>query len=250
MILVKKRYLFTLTILFCLLVVFGEIKFFMALQSVNTHANLELKYEMENFIFATILVLLVVFLFFIGFIRSSENILKRLDKMIQLSEYGKHDVSAHMEKMGTLGRKFNYLTHHLNNLNDMRTLKISSLSGIVDFLVGRSDEALFLTDAQGNILDCSRKFEKELMKDDKKNMIGKNMNEFLVDEDFRSLLSELKDERFGLEKDKVSVFADGKEKKKRAFFKPIKNSKGQISNVIGVLAGEEHFKGLFGKRGG
>lgn len=249
MILVRKRYLFTLTILFCLLVVFGEIKFFMAIQSVNTHTNLELKYEMENFIFATILVLLMVLLFFLGFIRSSENILKRLDKMIQLSEYGKHDVSAHMSKMGALGRKFTYLTHHLNNMNEMRILKISSLSGIVDFLVGRSSEALFLTDSQGKILDCSRKFEKELMKQDKKNVISKNLNEFLVDDDFRSLVSELKHERFGLEKEKVGLLIDGKEHKKKAFFKPIKNSKGDISNVIGIFASEEHFGGFFTKKG-
>ena len=246
MILVKKRYLFMLTVLFCLLVVFGEIKFFMALKSVNVHANLALKYEIENFIFATVVVFLLVFLFFVGFIRSSENILKRMDKMIQLSEYGKHDVSAHLKRLGKLGKKVSYLTYHLDHLNRLRTLKISSLSGAISFLMERSKEMLFLTDCQGKILDCSGSFAQAIKKD-KKGITGKNMNDFLTGESFKDILQELNREKSVIEKDQLFLRAGDKEKKKKAFFKPVMNSDNQVANVIGILEGDERFD-FFGKR--
>ncbi len=240
MILVKKKYLVALVMVCCFLVVFGELKFFMAIQSINVQENLQLKYELENFIFASVVVLLIVFLFFVSFFRTSENIFKRLDKMIELSEYGKHDVSSHLEKLGRIGKKFNYLTYYLNNLNALRALKISSLSNVVDFLVSRSEEALFLTDCQGTILNCTGKFAQELKKEEK-DIIGRSLNEFLADEDFGGIFYGLDTKRSAIEKEKLSLKVDEKEKKKRAFFYPVVNSANQISDVIGIIEGGEHF---------
>lgn len=243
MILVKKRYLFTLTLVFCLLIVFGEIKFFMAIQSINAHTDLELKYELENFIFATVVVLLLVSVFFIGFIRSSENILKRLDKMIELSQYGKHDVSAHLEKLGAIGIKFNRLTYHLDSLNKMKSLKISSQSEMVSFLMDRSCELLLLTNCQGKVINCSLKLAEEF-KAAKDRIITKDLHDLLVGESFDDIFQGVERNRSGIERDKLTVKIGDMEKKRKAFFLPVMNSENQISNIMVILGGGEHF-GLF-----
>lgn len=240
MILVKKRYLFTMTLIFCLLVVFGEIKFFMAIQSINQNTNLELKYEIENFIFATIVVLLLGSVFFVGFIRGSENILKRMDKMIQLSDYGKHDVSAHLERLGRIGKKVNYLTYNLNNLNEMRMKKISSLSEIIDFLMGRSGDMILLTDPTGKVLDCSKKLTQEF-KTESKYVEGRNLNDFLVEEDFDDIFHSLQKKRSAVEKEKLHVRIGSHDKRKKSIFLPVMNVDNEVSNVIAILGGEGHF---------
>jgi transcriptional regulator with PAS, ATPase and Fis domain len=247
MILVKKRYLFTLTLIFCLLVVFGEVKFFMAIQSINANTDLQLKYELENFIFATVVVVLLVSIFFVGFLRGSENVLKRMDRMIQLSEYGKHDISAHMEKLGAIGTKFNYLTYHLDDLNNKKSLKISSLSRIIDFLMDRSCEMLFLSDCQGKIIDYSKKLAQEF-KLEEDNITGEDLNGFFVDTTFDKIFQDIAKRRSGFEKDKLLVKIGSIEKQTKPSFIPIMNSENQISNVIIILGQSEHF-GLF-KNGG
>ena len=229
-----------MTLIFCLLVVFGEIKFFMAIQSINQNTNLELKYEIENFIFATIVVLLLGSVFFVGFIRGSENILKRMDKMIQLSDYGKHDVSAHLERLGRIGKKVNYLTYNLNNLNEMRMKKISSLSEIIDFLMGRSGDMILLTDPTGKVLDCSKKLTQEF-KTESKYVEGRNLNDFLVEEDFDDIFHSLQKKRSAVEKEKLHVRIGSHDKRKKSIFLPVMNVDNEVSNVIAILGGEGHF---------
>ena len=234
MILVKKRYLLALTSVLCLLVIFGELKFFMALQSINMHTNLTLKYEVENFIFAAIVVLITVVVFFFAFIRASENVLRRLDKMIELSEYGKHDVSSHMEKLGVLGTKVNHLTYNLNSLSSMRAVKISSLSDIIDFLMDRSGDMVILTDYKGRILDCSSKMASEFNVD-KSRIAGLKARDILKEENFDDLISGVKDARKAIKKEKIVLEIAGKEKKCVGIFYPVINSDKQISNFIGVF---------------
>ena len=103
MIIVKKRNLYILAFLVCLLLILGELRFFFALERANLSANLQIKYEIESFIFASIVFALIVFLFLVYFVRASNNILKILDKLIEISDYGEHDISSHLKRLGKCG---------------------------------------------------------------------------------------------------------------------------------------------------
>ncbi len=225
MIIIKKTSLYIVTALVLLLLVAGELRFFLAIQSIETHTNLDFKYEVESFIFASIVLTLVVVLFLVYFIRKSENILKRLDKMIELSEYGKHDISAHLKKIGKLGNKVEYLLYHYKRLNEMKSLKISSLSGMTGFLVARCEAPLFVLDRSGIVQNCSDGLSSEL-KTEKKVIIGSRLSVLFKDTDPEELF-------FDLEKSRVPVT---KESMGRTIvYYPIMNSENEVANVIGVI---------------
>ncbi len=234
MILVKRRYLFILTVLFCLLVIFGEVKFFFALKNVNQTADLSVKYEMENFIFASIILVLIVFFFLLNFLRMSNNVLKRLDKMIELSSYGKYDVGEHLKTLGSLGERLSYLIFHLDKLNNMKSLKISSLSRMNDFLMQRSYEAVFLMDRYGHMIDCSPKLT-ETIGIQKNDLVDKNAIDVLVGVNYEDLFSELGKRRKALDREDVTIKAADKTKKCKIIFYPIINANEDISHAMGVI---------------
>ena len=234
MILVKKKYLYILVFLFFLLLVFGEIKFFYTLKNVNLATNLVLKYEIESFIFASIIFILIVVFFLISFIRASENILKKLDKMITLSEYGKHDVSMQLKKMGVFGLKVNYLILNLNRLNDMKSLKISSMAGINNFLVEKSDKLIFLMNYQGDILNCSNRLL-DTMKTGKKDIIDRNIGELFKTIRSEELFFLLRKDRRAIVEEDLPVEVDNNEQRRKMVFYPIVNVDNEVSHVIGIV---------------
>ncbi|MFC1480148.1 PAS domain-containing protein [Candidatus Omnitrophota bacterium] len=236
MILVKKSNLYILTTLISALLVFGEIKFFMAIKSVNLPANLDFKYEVENFVFASIVLTLIVGLFLVYFIRKSHNIFKRLDMMIELSEYGKHDISAHLKQLGRLGEKINYLLYNLNDLNDKRSLRISSLSRISSLLIEKNSAAVFLLNRHGNTTDCSDHLL-SMLGIDRSAVIKQNVNKLFKDINYNELFFELEKKRSIIIKEDVVAEINAQATKHRVHFYPIVNSNDQISHIIGGIEG-------------
>ena len=234
MILVKRKHLYILTILFCILLVFGEIKYFFALKSVNLTTNMAIKYEVENFIFAAVVLVLIVFMFLVNFMRKSDNVLKKMDKMIELSEYGKHNIEGHLDKLGELGKKVNYLTFYLKNLNDMKTLKISSLSNMNGILMDRSKEKVFTVDSHGIITACNKQLA-EFMNINKSSVVNHAVEDFFTDLHLEQLFFDLKKEYGSITKEKLVLKINGKEKVHRVIFYPVLNANNEVSNAIGII---------------
>ena len=248
MILVRKKYLYILTILFCVLLVFGEVKFFFAIHKAKLADSLDIKYQVENFIFASVLLVLIVYLFLVNFIKTSTNVLKKMDKMIELSDYGKHDIGAHLKEIGPLGDKVKYLLFYLNQMNDMKSLKISSLANMNEFLVQKTDETLFLLDYKGEITDCSDKLTKKL--DVKKeNFTGKMADEIFDNITADEVFRELERSRTCVTKEGVKMKTGHPGKPVKVIFYPVFNAENTISHIIGIIedTGRQGFGlGLFG----
>jgi len=236
MYLVKKRYMFILTAMVVLLVVFGEIRFFHAIKSANLTADLEIKYDVENFIFVAILLGLVVFLFLVNLIRASMNVIRKLDKMIEISEYGKLDVTSHLKEMGSLGARLNYLLYYLNHLNEMKSLKISSDSGIKDFLMKRVGESLLVSDSVGQVKDCSPPLVEKL-KVSRADIVGRDLDEIFRGVDPGALFAELREKRRPLVRDDQTVVVGGMESACRVAFHPVINAANEVSHAICVIEG-------------
>ncbi|MEA3489818.1 MAG: PAS domain-containing protein [Candidatus Omnitrophota bacterium] len=234
MILVKKKYLYVLTVLLCIIVIFGEIRYFHAIESANLTADLDIKYEVENFIFAAIVLFIIVFVFLINFVRASRNILKKLDKMIEVSEYGKYDISSHLNEMGKFGSRIKYLLYYQNNLNEMKSLKISSLSGLNNFLLGKIEKMLFIADYSGNIINCSDCLPRRL-EIAKENIIGQDINELFSDVRSEGLFAGLNKKRNPLAIDDLRMKINEKERKCGVTFHPIFNANNEVSHIVGVI---------------
>ena len=234
MILVKRKYLYILTFLFSLLLIFGEVKFFFALRSANLTSNLDVKYQAENFIFASIVLFLILYLFLFDFIRKSSNILRKLDKIIGLSEYGTRDISGHLKDLGILGEKVRYLLYHLNQLNEMKSLKISSLSGINSFLMSKVEEKIFILDYNGDIIDCGPRFP-EMIGEKKEGVLNSNINDFYRDLSPGELYSDIEKTRSPIEKTDVALTIGKKEERQNITFYPVFNANNQISHLIGLV---------------
>ncbi|MDP8299736.1 MAG: PAS domain-containing protein [Candidatus Tantalella remota] len=234
MILVKRKHLYILTLLFCILLIFGEVKFFYALNKLNLEGNLDLKYEVENFIFAAVCLFLIVFLFLVNFMRMSRNILRKLDKIIELSEYGRLDISEHLKEIGPIGDRVRYLIHQLEKMNRMKSLKISSLSGINSFLVKRAAETLFYFDYKGNILDCSETFIKKF-KINREEMTGKNVSGLFKTLVPSALFCELEKKRSALVKDNEKITVRNEDKSVEVTLYPVMNADNEVSHAVAVI---------------
>ena len=100
-------------------------------------------------------VVIVVFLFFAG---RTLSISRELDKMIELNKRGDFSPELSMKKLGRIGEKITLLYFSLNSLNEKKTLKISALSGLVDFLMDNVKSPLLITDVQGTIVYVNKLF--------------------------------------------------------------------------------------------
>ncbi len=234
MVLVKKKHLYILTAIFCVILILGEVRFFMALKAMEKVKDLDLKFQFENFIFASIVLVLLLVCFIIYFMRASSNVLKKMDRMIELSEYGKLDISPHLEQMGQLGEKVGYLLYHLQTLNTMKSLKISSVSNINGFLIDRSDENILLTDVRGDVINCSAGAVK-VFNADKKKIRSRNVHDLIENIDFSHIYYDLEKKRRHVDIKKFKLRSGNKEKEFKFVFIPVRNAEDKISNIMVVV---------------
>ena len=233
MILVKRKYLYILALLICVLLIFGELRFFYALQNINLQQNLMFKYELESFIFVSIVMLLIVSVFVFYFMRSSTRVLRVLDKIVELSSYGKHDVSMHLEKLGPFGVRIKYLIHNLRDMNSKQSLKMSSLSGIIEGLIAKNSLPMFLINRHGNILNCSNKFL-ACFDADKKMIEKKNINELSKNLNYEKVFFKLEGKSEHIEREGVDISLNEKIEHFKIIFTPITNAENNISHIICV----------------
>lgn len=234
MILVKKKHLYILTAIFCIILVLGEIKFFIALETIEDFKNIDIKYELENFIFSSIVLVLIMVCFLVYFMRKSDNILNKLDKMIEISAYGKNDIAPHLEQMGKLGEKVGYLMYNLQSLNSMKSLKISSLSGINKLVIERSEENIMLVDVESNVLACSggaaRIFHESINK-----MERHRLDDLFRDIHFEDIYYKMEDKKKNFVSGKFRAKKGEKDRELKMSFIGVKNAQDITANVLVVI---------------
>jgi len=237
MILVRKRHLYTLVSIFFALLVFGEIKFYHLIKRAGLNADLAMKYEVENFIFTAVVFFLLMALFLIYFIRASRNVLKKLDKMVELSEYGKYDISSQLKEIGDLGTRVDYLLYYLHELNAMKSLKISSMAGMNRFFMDKSCESALVVDYAGNITACTTRFL-DKFGIGRKDLEGVKLHEVAPALHSEELYVEI-DKRTVLDKKGSVLKGKWGDVTRDLKFYPVVNSKGEVSHMICVVEGGE-----------
>ncbi len=152
MLLVNRNRLYFFYILVCGIITALAINSYWVFHKFNLSANPDLKYHSENFIYFVILSMLIFLFLFLHIIYRSKDIYKELDKTIDLVKQGTPLTEDQLKKIDVLGKKIFEINSTLNILNEKKTLKITSQSYLVDFLIGYIHKNMLITDIQGRIL--------------------------------------------------------------------------------------------------
>jgi transcriptional regulator with PAS, ATPase and Fis domain len=238
MVQVKSRYLYLLDLLVCACLLVLGITYYVVAQTLNVYGDLSIKYQAENILYLTIVFVIGVNLYFFFMLRRSKKLLKDLDKVIELTKYGRHDISEFLKRWGELGEKINFLLFQIHQINQMQSLKISSLSGVVDFLFKHTRASLLLADAQGKITVASGQLAVAL-DTTAEELVGRHVAELAEDINFEGIFLELERSYSPVTKEAVVLTHREKRVQVNLAFCPVLNAANQLSMVI-VAAENEH----------
>jgi len=186
------------------------------------------KLQSEIFVYLAIVFSIVLLLAYGVVLLRSRNLYRELDRLIELTRFGNISMDDTLKKIGKLGDKIRLVYSQLNELNRKRSLKISVLSRINEFLLGNIDLSCLVLDATGRITEASRRFL-ETRGVQKADVVGQSSGAVLEDISFGDIVQELEKERRMVELDT----------REPAGFLPIFNRLGELSQVICVLGKEK-----------
>lgn len=234
MIIIKKsHYLMILVISVVIVSVFG-VNFYNYLKDSGKIGDLNIKYFSENFIFITVVSVLVLFFVYIFILLRSINLFKELDRLNELSKYGSYGLDGQLKKLGKLGEKLNTLLSAIKEQNIMKSLRINSLSDINEFLLKNIDIELVLVGSNGNITGASsqllNKFKAtgDVLQD-------KNVSTIFEELDFNSIAQELEQQRIPVVKESLVLEISGNKIKDDFIFYPFFNIKNYLSDIAIII---------------
>ncbi|MFA4839073.1 MAG: PAS domain-containing protein [Candidatus Neomarinimicrobiota bacterium] len=240
MLLINRKRLYFFYFLVSGIVLALAINSFWVFQKFNLSANPDLKYYSENFIYFVILSLMILFFVFLHVIFRSKDIYRELDKVIDLVKHGTPLSEDQLKKIDVLGEKILEINSTLNTLNEKKTLKITSQSYLIDFLIGYVHKNMLITDIQGRILKVTESLlhkynieEKEVV-DKFIHSFVQNLNFFVVVNDLRGSKNTSFEASVKFNKDENFIIC-------YLSFYPVYNQKNELTNCICFIMDETEF---------
>ncbi len=229
MVIIKKNILTFIAFISILFILILGIISFLIINTYDISSSESRKFFSEIIIYISILLSIIVFLFFFFINLRSIKVLKELDKIISITKYGKSDIGKNLDKINPLGEKINQLFSQLFLYSEKKSLVISSLSNIINFVLNNINLNIFIIDVEGLIIKNSKCFCKEYKVNPiqviYQNVVFKNF--------------ELKEIIFMLEQDLEPLFYKkiiftiyNKKYNSDIIFYPVTNIKNKISNII------------------
>ena len=231
MILIKKTLFYLTFFLTCSLLILLGLTCYLTMSRGYVLEMHQIKYYSENAVFVSIVSVLVVAVLYLIMGRRGIRVLRELDKIAQLSRQGRYFSGEYMKRLGTLGERIDRLFFELNRLNEAKSLKIGVLSGVNCFLLEHCELHMCVTDVQGTIQHCSKKFSDRFglgMND----LIGRSVVDIVQKLSFEELLREIERKREGTSAGRLR-FEEG-EKPFEAVLDlfPVLNARGELELVI------------------
>jgi hypothetical protein len=184
----------------------------------------ELKLWAENSFFLSLAAGVLVLAVFLAVLKRSRDVLRELDKARDLARYASFSSSGSLRRLGTLGEKIRLLYLQLADLNDKKSLKISSLSGVIDFMLQVGELPLLISDVTGKITQASRKYLDQY-KLNQPDLVGKYLTEVFPDLIWPEVIARLEKEHQALKSGVV---------KETLVLYPVFNRGGELSEVLCV----------------
>lgn len=234
MLLIKKNYFYFIFLAGFLIIIGLGFRSYFVITEYNTQQDVTLKYYAENFFYLSVIFSIALLLIMVFIRYRTTSILKELDKIIELSKYGSFSNKEYLIKLGPLGDKINNLNLELSTLNEKKSLKISSLFSINNFLFENMDLNLFLTDIQGKVISCSKKF---LVQHNiyKKDILDDFLNNFTIAFDLDQVIQDLENSKTYLILKAIKFEIKNNKFESDLILYPIFNYKNELSNIICIL---------------
>lgn len=103
-----------------------------------------------------------------GFIMfRNRNLLKELDKAVEMSLYSNFDPVRTISRMGAIGEKITELYKNLSQVSEMRSLKITGLNALSDLLIGNIEFPAAVLDLEGELIKMNPEFRERILGDEK-----------------------------------------------------------------------------------
>ena len=236
MIIVKKWVLFLMMLVSLSLVAAIGARGYVILGGASTYTWQQSKLQAEIFVYLAIVFSIVFLSVYGAVLLRSRNLYKELDRLIELTRFGSISIEDTLKKIGRLGEKIRLIYYQLNELNEKRSLKISALSRINDFLLNNIDLSCLMLDASGKVTEASRRYL-ESRDIPRAEVVGKNLETVLASEMEEISFAEISQK---LERERGMVPLDTKEP---IGFLPIFNRIGELSQAICVLGKEKLYVG-------
>jgi PAS domain-containing protein len=116
----------------------------------------------ESILFASIVVA-SLFLLLVGImIGRSIHVSRELEKLVEMSRYSGFSPETSLRRLGTLGERLNAVYRNANTVSEHKSVKISALSALSDFLVSNLPGPVMITDITGTIVETSRVLQERL----------------------------------------------------------------------------------------
>jgi len=222
MILVNRTLLIILSLLIIILTLaagwFGYVK-------ITGSAGLsvdEIRFQAEHFLFYSFITGVVLITGFSALLLRSRYVDRKLDRLIEMSKYSDIYPEKHFVGLGPLGERLKQLYRQINNLNLRKTMKISALANLNEFLMNNISLPLLVTDVTGRILYSTAAFIEKLGST-RGDLAQKKIEHFISDLNVPTLMVELSRQHIPLER-------EGNRLKLTCY--PIHNVWGELNYVV------------------
>ncbi len=231
MILIKKALFYLAFFLTCTLLILLGAANYLTMSGGGVSGVLQVKYQAENAVFISIVAVLVVAVLYLIMGRRNIQVFRELDKISQLSRQGRYYSGDYMRRLGELGERIDTLFLELKRMNEVKSLKIGVLSGMNRFLLEHCELRLCITDVQGTIQHCSKRFADgfDLGMND---FPGKNLVDIVRDLPFEELMREIERKREGLPGGKFRFQQDEKYFDAVLELFPVINVKNELELIV------------------
>ncbi|MFW5747218.1 MAG: hypothetical protein ACOCX6_00320 [bacterium] len=93
----------------------------------------------------------------------NRNLLKELDRAVEMSLYSNFDPVRTVSRMGPIGEKITDLYKNLSQVSEMRSLKITALSALGDLLIGNIEFPAAVFDLEGELVKMNPQFRERIL---------------------------------------------------------------------------------------
>lgn len=189
-----------------------------------------LKYIAEKFIFFGLIILSSLLTAYVVIKMSSRNIIADLDKLIDTLKMGQYDIETQLRKRGILGEKISDILHFMIQLNNKKTLRISTLHNSINAIMEQISERMIIADATGKINYMSRSLIEQNKNNDD---TYKNINDILTETEILSVMKDAeKTNQPVIIKEKSGIL-----RQRKITVYPVQNAKRVISLFLIVISG-------------
>ena len=191
------------------------------------------KYHAENFIYFSIVAVIILVIIFFSIILRSRNFYKEIDKVIEITKNSNIDLNEFLKRWGVFGNKVNELTLNLNEISHLKSLKISTFWNIIRFFIDNLSNDVLLINSEGYIVNASDDVFSAINVE-KNDILKKNIVDLFENFDLVSLKNKLIADKYSVVLKGLKFVLNNKKEKVDMTFFPVHDFENNLNYFIAL----------------